>query len=111
MRHGLGGCGKYLRCAAGWLLAAKGLPPVGLPPRTARRDPHRHCRYLVTASQQRRWEFRGVFVTSCNGTHGTICGPWPPEKHLAASVITVWMIPSGPSGGCRNFNVLVKRAS
>ena len=27
MRHGLGGCGKYARCAAGWLLAAKGLLP------------------------------------------------------------------------------------
>ena len=63
------------------------------------------------ASNARLWEFRNVAITSYNGTHGTICGPWPAEKHLAAPVITVRMIPSGPSGGCRNFTVLVKGAS
>jgi hypothetical protein len=57
------------------------------------------------------WEFRNVAVTSYNGTHGTICGPWPTGKHLAAPVITVRLIPSNPFNGCRNFSVLVKGSS
>ncbi len=56
----------------------------------------------------RIWAFRNVAVTSYNGTHGTICGPWPAEKHLAAPVITVRMIPSNPTSSCRNFDVLIK---
>ena len=63
------------------------------------------------AANARLWEFRGVSLTSYNGTHGTICGPWPTEKHLAAPVITVRMIPSGPSSNCRDFSVLVTGAS
>ena len=63
------------------------------------------------AANVRLWEFRNVAVTSYNGTHGTICGPWPTEKHLAAPVIAVRMIPSDPSNGCRNFNVLLKGTS
>jgi hypothetical protein len=59
----------------------------------------------------RLWEFRNVTITSYNGTHGTICGPWPAEKHLAAPVITVRMIPSDPSNSCRNFSVLLKGSS
>ena len=54
------------------------------------------------------WEFRNVAITSYNGTRGTICGPWPAEKHLAAPVITVRMIPSDPSNSCRTFGVLLK---
>ena len=57
------------------------------------------------------WEFRNVAITSYNGTHGTICGPWPTEKHLAAPVITVRMIPSDPSNSCRAFSVLLKGTS
>ena len=60
------------------------------------------------ATNVRLWEFRNVAMTSYNGTHGTICGPWPTEKHLAAPVITVRMIPSDPTNSCRNFNVLIK---
>jgi hypothetical protein len=63
------------------------------------------------ASNARLWEFRNVAITSYNGTRGTICGPWPAGKHLAAPVITTRMIPSDPSGGCRNFIVLVKGTS
>ena len=63
------------------------------------------------AANVRLWEFRNVAVTSYNGTHGTICGPWPTEKHLAAPVIAVRMIPSDPSNNCRNFNVLLKGTS
>ena len=59
----------------------------------------------------RLWAFRSVAITSYNGTHGTVCGPWPTEKHLAAPVITIRMIPSAPSGGCRDFSVLVKGTS
>ena len=59
----------------------------------------------------RLWEFRSVAITSYNGTHGTICGPWPSEKHLAAPVITVRMIPSAPSDSCRTFGVLLKGTS
>jgi hypothetical protein len=63
------------------------------------------------AANVRLWEFRNVAITSYNGTHGTICGPWPSEKHLAAPVITVRLIPSAPSASCRNFSVLVKGTS
>lgn len=59
----------------------------------------------------RLWDFRNLAITSYNGTHGTICGPWPAEKHLAAPVITVRMIPSDPSNSCRNFSVLLKGTS
>ena len=62
------------------------------------------------ATDVRLWDFRNVAVTSYNGTHGTICGPWPAEKHLAAPVITVRMIPSDPSNSCRDFSVLLKGA-
>jgi hypothetical protein len=51
------------------------------------------------------WEFRNLAITSYNGTHGMICGPWPAEKHLAAPVITVRMIPSDSSNSCRTVNV------
>lgn len=57
------------------------------------------------------WQFKNVSITSYNGTHGTICGPWPAEKHLAAPVITVRMIPAAPSASCRDFNVLLKGTS
>ena len=60
------------------------------------------------AANVRLWEFRDVAITSYNGTRGTICGPWPSEKHLAAPVITVRMIPSNPSNSCRTFSVLLK---
>jgi hypothetical protein len=63
------------------------------------------------AANVRLWEFRNVAITSYNGTHGTICGPWPSGKHLAAPVITVRMIPSDPSNSCRNFSVLLKGTS
>ena len=42
---------------------------------------------------------------SCRGVR-TACG-----KHLAVPVITVRMIPSASSNGCRNFSVLVKGTS
>jgi hypothetical protein len=57
------------------------------------------------------WEFRNVAITSYNGTHGTVCGPWPSGKHLAAPVITVRLIPSDPSSNCRNSSVLLKGTS
>ena len=60
------------------------------------------------AANVRLWSFRNVAITSYNGTRGTVCGPWPAEKHLAAPVITVRMIPSDTSNGCRNFSVLLK---
>jgi hypothetical protein len=63
------------------------------------------------AANVRLWEFRNVAITSYNGTHGTICGPWPAEKHLAAPVITVRMIPSDLSNSCRAFSVLLKGTS
>jgi hypothetical protein len=63
------------------------------------------------ATNVRLWEFRNVAITSYNGTHGTICGPWSAGKHLAAPVITVRMIPSDPSGSCRSFSVLLKGTS
>jgi len=60
------------------------------------------------AANVRLWSFRNVAITSYNGTRGTVCGPWPAERHLAAPVITVRMIPSDTSNGCRNFSVLLK---
>ena len=48
------------------------------------------------AKNVRLWEFRNVAVASYNGTRGTMCGPWPTEKHLAAPVIAVRIIPSRP---------------
>jgi hypothetical protein len=59
------------------------------------------------AANVRLWAFRNVAITSYNGTRGTICGPWPAEKHLAAPVITVRMVPSAPSNSCRVFSVLL----
>jgi hypothetical protein len=59
------------------------------------------------AANVRLWSFRNVAITSYNGTHGTICGPWATEKHLAAPVITVRMVPSAPSDSCRVFSVLL----
>lgn len=56
----------------------------------------------------RLWEFRNIGVTSYNGTRGTICGPWSAEKHLAAPVITVRMIPTALPASCRDFDVLLK---
>jgi len=63
------------------------------------------------AANVRLWSFRNVAITSYNGTRGTVCGPWPAERHLAAPVITVRMIPSDTSNRCRNFSVLLKGAS
>ena len=60
------------------------------------------------AANVRLWSFRNVAITSYNGTRGTVCGPWLAERHLAAPVITVRMIPSDTSNGCRNFSVLLK---
>ena len=57
------------------------------------------------------WKFRNVAITSYNGTHGMICGPWPAEKHLAAPVVTVRMISSDLSNSCRAFSVLLKGTS
>lgn len=62
-------------------------------------------------SDVRLWALQDTAITSYNGTHGTICGPWPAEKHLAAPVITIRMIPSGLSNGCRDFSVLLKGKS
>lgn len=63
------------------------------------------------AANVRLWSFRNVAITSYNGTHGTICGPWPTEKHLAAPVITIRMVPSDPSNSCRVFSVLLRGTS
>jgi hypothetical protein len=63
------------------------------------------------AANVRLWEFRNVAITSYNGTRGTLCGPWPTEKHLAAPVITVRMIPSDLPNSCRAFIILVKGSS
>lgn len=56
----------------------------------------------------RLWDIEGNSVTSYNGTRGSVCGRWPAEKHLAAPVITVRMIPSALSNGCKDFSVLIK---
>lgn len=63
------------------------------------------------ADNVRLWKLQSTAITSYNGTRGTICGPWPAEKHLAAPVITIRMIPSGPSNSCRDFSVLLKGSS
>lgn len=63
------------------------------------------------AQNVRLWKLQNTAITSYNGTRGTICGPWPAEKHLAAPVITIRMIPSGISNGCRDFSVLLKGAA
>lgn len=59
----------------------------------------------------RLWKLQHTSMTSLNGARGTICGPWPTEKHLAAPVITIRMIPSAPSRDCRDFSVLLKGSS
>lgn len=59
----------------------------------------------------RIWDLQNTGITSYNGTRGTICGPWPAEKHLAAPVITIRLIPSSLSSTCRNFSVLLKGRS
>jgi hypothetical protein len=63
------------------------------------------------AKNVRLWSLQDTAITSYNGTRGTICGPWPAEKHLAAPVITIRMIPSSLSGSCRDFSVLLKGSS
>lgn len=60
------------------------------------------------ANNVRLWKLENTAIASYNGTRGTICGPWPAERHLAAPVITVRMIPSGLSDHCRDFSVLLK---
>jgi hypothetical protein len=60
------------------------------------------------AVNTRLWVFRNIAITSYNGTHGTICGPWPATKHLAAPVITVRLFPGSPWNSCHNFGVLLK---
>lgn len=56
----------------------------------------------------RLWRLQDAAITSYNGTKGTICGPWPAEKHLAAPVIAIRMVPSALSSDCRDFSVLLK---
>ncbi|HEX9064096.1 MAG TPA: hypothetical protein VF843_03260 [Streptosporangiaceae bacterium] len=56
----------------------------------------------------RLWSIRGAAMTSYNGTKGTICGPWAAEKHLAAPVIAIRMVPSALSSSCRDFSLLLK---
>ena len=63
------------------------------------------------AASVRLRESRNVAITSYNGTHGTIRGPWPTDMYLAAPVITVRVTPLTTSNSCRNFRVLVKGAS
>ena len=60
------------------------------------------------ANNVRLWKLENTAIASYNSTRGTICGPWPAERHLAAPVITVRMIPSGLSVHCRDFGVLLK---
>jgi hypothetical protein len=36
------------------------------------------------AKNVRLWKLQNTAITSYNGAHGTICGPWSAEKHLAA---------------------------
>lgn len=64
--------------------------------------------FTPPARNVRLWEIRNLAITSYNGTHGTPCGPWPAEKHLAAPVIAVRMVPSALSNSCRDFGVLLK---
>jgi hypothetical protein len=41
------------------------------------------------AASVRLRESRNVAITSYNGTHGTIRGPWPTDMYVAAPVIIV----------------------
>ena len=63
------------------------------------------------ATNTRLWVFRNIAITSYNSTHGTICGPWPAVRHLAAPVISVRMFPSIPSNSCLNFGAWLKGAT
>ncbi len=56
----------------------------------------------------RLWAISNLAITSIDGTRGTPCGPWPAEKHLAAPVIAVRMIPSALTNRCRDFAILLK---
>jgi hypothetical protein len=67
--------------------------------------------FTPPAKNTRLWAIRDLAVTSYDGTHGTPCGPWPAEKHLAAPVIAVRMIPSSLSDNCHAFDVLLKGRS
>ena len=60
------------------------------------------------AKNIRLWKLENTASASYNGAHGAICGPWPAERHLAAPVITVRMVPSGLDDHCRDFSVLLK---
>ena len=60
------------------------------------------------AASVRLRESRNVAITSYNGTHGTIRGPWPTDMYLAVPVITVQVTPLTTSNSCRTFSVLVK---
>ena len=70
-----------------------------------------HGMFTPPAKNTRLWAIRDLAVTSYDGTHGTPCGPWPAEKHLAAPVIAVRMIPSSLSDHCHAFDVLLKGRS
>jgi hypothetical protein len=63
------------------------------------------------AKNVRLWKLQKTTITSYNGTHGTICEPWSAEKHLAAPVIAIRMIPSAVTNKCRDFSVLLKGRS
>ena len=77
------------------------------------------------AASVRLQESRNVAITSYNGTHGTIRGPWPTgmpiatgiprrwptDMYLAVPVITVRVTPLTTSNSCRTFSVLVKGTS
>jgi hypothetical protein len=57
----------------------------------------------------RPWAFRNSDITSYNGTHGTLLGPWPALKVIATTTGTssgsVVMFPTYPSNSGRNFGL------
>lgn len=88
--------------------------------RTACKVVYRHAQLGATllaigvsppARNVRLWSLRNTAMTSYSGRHGTICGPWPSTKHLAAPIIAVRMIPSNLTNSCRDFSVLLKGRS
>jgi hypothetical protein len=69
----------------------------------------------LATSKTRLWAFTDTRLTSYNGTHGTILGPWDSRRVIATTTgsatapVTLW--PSYPWNNGHNFSIWWRAAS
>jgi hypothetical protein len=71
--------------------------------------------WSLARSNTRLWAFKDTRLTSFNGTHGTILGPWATHRIIGtrggAPTGTVVLWPSNPWNNGHNFTVWWRAAS